>query len=148
MNRVDLTNLLNSATSKRGELVKQVGASVEECVMFKQVVCGVLLALAATQAQAGLCGGGLCVNKSVDANSTVRLVEYFIAGEEAKVTIDGDGDTDLDVYVYDEFGNLMDSDTDDLDYCIVRFIPRWTGKFVIKVVNLGNVYNEYTICTN
>ncbi len=36
----------------------------------------------------------------------------FRGGEYAYVIVSGDGDTDLDLYIYDENGNLIDSDTD------------------------------------
>ena len=45
-------------------------------------------------------------------------------------------------------GNLIASDTDYLDACICRWTPAWTGDFIIKVVNLGNVYNRFAIATN
>lgn len=72
----------------------------------------------------------------------------FRAGQTAIVTVIGDGDTDLDLYVYDENGNLIDKDADYSDDCVVTFTPRWTGVFVIKVVNRGNVYNSYVMRTN
>jgi hypothetical protein len=50
--------------------------------------------------------------------------------------------------VYDENGNLIASDTDYTDDCYVRFYPRWTGVFRIKIVNRGGVYNNYAIVTN
>ena len=56
-----------------------------------------------------------------------------------------DGDTDLDLYVYDENGILIASDTDSTETCVVRFWPKWTGAFRIEVRNLGTVYNRYEI---
>lgn len=72
----------------------------------------------------------------------------FKAGELARVTVNGDDDTDLDLYIYDSNMNLITKDIDYLDYCICTWTPRWTGKFYIKIVNLGNVYNEYVLQTN
>ena len=69
----------------------------------------------------------------------------FYGGESATVIIDGDRDTDLDLYVYNEFGTLIGSDTDGTDICVVRFTPGWTGSFRIVVQNLGSVYNQYEI---
>jgi hypothetical protein len=69
----------------------------------------------------------------------------FYGGELARVRVVGDGDTDLDVYVLDEYGNEIASDTDYTDNCEVIWQPRWTGRFTIRVVNLGSVYNRYTI---
>ena len=78
----------------------------------------------------------------------MTFYETFRGGEVSVVRINGDGDTDLDVYVYDENGNLIASDTDGLDFCVVRFVPSWTGQFRIVVRNLGGVYNRFTIDTN
>ena len=90
-----------------------------------------------------------CINAStyetVKANSTDRYTYRFYAGESVYIYVKGDGDTDLDLYVYDENGNLIDSDTDIGDTCLCTFTPKWTGRFTIKVKNLGRVYNRYQI---
>lgn len=72
----------------------------------------------------------------------------FWSKELAEVCVSGDGDTDLDLYVYDENGNLIESDTDYTDECVVRWVPAWTGNFIIKIVNRGALYNNYVIWTN
>ena len=97
---------------------------------------------------AGATNGAGRKNETVNANDTDTYVITFNGGEPAMVVVSGDGDTDLDLYVYDENGNLVASDTDYTDDCIVSWSPRWTGKFVIRVRNRGNVYNRYTIATN
>ena len=72
----------------------------------------------------------------------------FRGGSFAEVSLVGDGDTDLDLYVYDEYGNSVCSDSgwSDRAYCSWR--PRWTGVFSIEVRNLGSVYNRYRFATN
>ena len=72
----------------------------------------------------------------------------FWASELAEVCVSGDGDTDLDLYVYDANGNLIGSDTDYTDECVVRWVPAWTGTFIVKVVNRGALYNNFAIWTN
>lgn len=72
----------------------------------------------------------------------------FRAGEIASIAVVGDGDSDLDLYVYDENGELVAADEDDTDDCIVRWTPRWTGKYTVHVVNRGRLANEYGIATN
>lgn len=72
----------------------------------------------------------------------------FWANELAEVCVSGDGDTDLDLYVYDANGNLIGSDTDYSDDCVVRWVPAWTGTFIIRVVNRGALYNNFAIWTN
>ncbi|PQJ26936.1 hypothetical protein BSZ35_18605 [Salinibacter sp. 10B] len=85
----------------------------------------------------------------VSARSTDRWnLGSFRGGELAEVRVRGDGDTDLDCYVYDHNGNLIDSDTDYTDYCILRWTPRYTGSFRLYVRNLGSIWNGYYGATN
>ena len=84
----------------------------------------------------------------VRAHSTNVYHWTFVGREWEVLAVSGDGDTDLDLYVYDENGNLIAKDDDYSDDCLVRFIPRWTGRFTIKVVNRGHYTNRYTIATN
>jgi len=96
----------------------------------------------------GAVGGGQYNRTNVRAHGTDQYRIRFRAGQTAIVTAIGDGDTDLDLYVYDENGNLIDSDTDYTDNCVCTFTPRWTGTFTIRVVNRGGVYNNYVLRTN
>jgi hypothetical protein len=82
------------------------------------------------------------------AHSTDVYTITFRGREPAEVLVRGDGDTDLDLYVYDENGNFIASDTDLTDICYARWSPIWTGPFTVRIVNLGNVYNEYLLETN
>jgi hypothetical protein len=83
-----------------------------------------------------------------EAYSSVTYHDEFYGGELAEVLIIGDGDTDLDLFVYDENGNLIVSDTGSSDVCHCQWNPRWTGVFRIEVHNLGDVWNAYTLETN
>lgn len=69
----------------------------------------------------------------------------FNGGERADVAISGNGSSDLDLYVYDQNGNEVCHSTSygDDEHCI--FYPRWTGPFLIKVVNVGSYANYYRI---
>lgn len=96
----------------------------------------------------GAIGGPKYGTGSVNARSYTYYNAKFWANEVAEILVSGDGDTDLDLYVYDENGNLIESDTDYTDDCFVRFVPRWSGLFRIKIVNRGGVYNNYVIVTN
>lgn len=84
----------------------------------------------------------------VMANSSDVYRVNFYKDQTAEVAVSGDHDTDLDLYVYDENGNLIVSDTDYTDQCYVRWCPKWTGTFAIKIVNRGGVYNQYALVTN
>ena len=93
--------------------------------------------------------GGHCYTKDrVLAKEYTDYAVKFWANELAEVCLSGDGDTDLDLYVYDSNGNLIGSDTDYTDDCVVRWVPAWTGTFVIRVVNRGMVYNNFVLWTN
>ena len=96
----------------------------------------------------GAVGGPKRTVDRVRENSTDVYTINFVAGQLAEVALSGDGDTDLDLYVYDSNGNLIDKDDDYSDDCYVSWCPRWTGKFVIKVVNLGPLWNKYILVTN
>jgi hypothetical protein len=111
--------------------------------------CALCAALAANLANAGhVSGRRELEGATVDANSSVRYATTFLGGEMAEVVIMGDGDTDLDLFVYDENGNLVASDTDETDFGVCRWTPNWTGEFTVVVTNLGSVYNEFDIATN
>lgn len=86
--------------------------------------------------------------ETVRAGDTDTYRISFVAGYLAEILVSGDGDTDLDLYVYDSNGNLIESDTDYTDDCYVRWVPRWTGSFTVKIVNRGRVYNRYVMLTN
>jgi hypothetical protein len=96
----------------------------------------------------GAVGGPKGGTYEVFANCYNLFDVKFFANERATVVVSGDGDTDLDLFVYDEYGNLIGKDDDYSDDCVVNFNPRWTGKFTIKILNRGNVYNRYVIATN
>jgi hypothetical protein len=80
------------------------------------------------------------------ATDVYRLT--FRGGEVARVAVSGDGDTRLDLYVYDENGNPITSQVGPGDDCLASWVPRWTGVFVIRVVNRGLLPNRYVILTN
>lgn len=93
--------------------------------------------------------GGPCAAEDVVYGKDVNTYEVkFWANELAQVGVSGNGNTDLDLYVYDANGNLIGSDTDYSDECLVRWVPSWTGTFIIKVVNRGIYNNAFVILTN
>lgn len=84
----------------------------------------------------------------VQARDTDIWEIRFNGQELAEVGVAGDGDTDLDLYVFDSNGNLICSDTDYTDRMYCSWNPRRSGDFLIKIKNLGGVYNQYEILTN
>ena len=96
----------------------------------------------------GALGGPKYSKDKVLAKSTDTYTVKFWAEELAEVVVLGDGDTDLDLYIYDEGGHLIASDSDYTDQCVCRWVPAWTGSFTIKIINRGAVYNSYVLATN
>ena len=72
----------------------------------------------------------------------------FISGQLAEIALNGDGDTDLDLYVFDSNGHLIAKDDDYTDRCYVSWVPAWTGRFTVKIVNRGPIVNNYRLLTN
>ena len=101
-----------------------------------------------TGSHRGAVGGPRRGSYSVSAGCYNDFSVNFVKGYLAEVLVSGDGDTDLDLYVYDSNWNLIASSTDYSDDCYVNWIPRWTGRFTIRVVNRGGVYNNYVVVTN
>lgn len=115
---------------------------------IRRFVAAALLVTLPVTALAGAVGGPKYSSTQVNAGATDVFEVSFAAGEAATVLISGDGDTDLDLYVYDENGNLVASDTSSSDSASVSWTPLWTGAFRVEVKNLGNVYNRYVVMTN
>jgi hypothetical protein len=93
-------------------------------------------------------GGSIFRRFTVSSNCYQTFTVNCYGGEVTRVIVRGDGDTDLDLYVYDENGNLIASDTDLTDQCMVAFRPYWTGPFTVKIVNRGGLSNRYSISVN
>jgi hypothetical protein len=56
----------------------------------------------------------------------------FRAHQPGTVVVEGDYDTDLDCWLYDENGNIVDSDTDNTDICILEVTLRLGSTYVSK----------------
>lgn len=112
------------------------------------LVVAVLVVGAYAPAMAGAVGGPRYGRYRLGANSTHTFTVAFRGGEQARVILSGDGDTDLDVYVYDWYGNRVAVDADYTDDCYLSwYVPR-AGIYTIRVINRGNVYNDYELAMN
>lgn len=89
--------------------------------------------------------GGPSPDLRVPSKGTDTHEFTFRKGVKVTINVRGDGDTDLDLYVYDLNDKLIAKDDDLTDNCVVAFTPEETAKYRVKVVNLGSVYNEYSI---
>lgn len=113
-----------------------------------------LLALLAetTGGQArGRTSGPVAVRIRLDPGATWTAMAQemvFRAGERAEIRIEGDGDTDVDLFVLDEIGTPICARTGPSDREFCAWTPRWTGAFLVRMVNLGNVPNFVRFYTN
>lgn len=96
----------------------------------------------------GAVGGPKYLEGRVYGKDYVNYTCKFWGNELAEVVVIGDGDNDLDLYIYDNNGNLVASDTDYTDQCVCRWVPAWTGTFTIRIVNRGAIYSNFAIATN
>lgn len=91
------------------------------------------------------CGSGYV---TIAPNSYVMYTLTCRAGYVCEVGVVGGTHTDIDAYIYDANGNLIDSDADGSSSCYLSWVPRWTGSFVLQIVNRGRTPNTVNIITN
>lgn len=96
----------------------------------------------------GAVGGPKINSDRVLGRSVDSYFVSFRGGEVARIAVIGDGDTDLDLFVYDENGEEIVKDIDLTDRCLVQWTPKWTGKYRVRILNNGSVYNNYLLMTN
>jgi hypothetical protein len=70
---------------------------------------------------------------------------YFEEGEMVTVRVRGNHATDLDLSVDCPCGRTLAIDDDDNDDCVVRFRAPEDGLYTIRVENLDDLSNRYTI---
>lgn len=138
----------DNATSYNPEDVLAAGLALAGDDEFLLAMGAKAKAALADATKRGALNGPKYAYEVVNANSTDSYNIYFVGGQTAEIAVSGDHDTDLDLYVYDENGNLIVCDTDYTDQCYVRWCPRWTGNFNIRIKNRGSVYNRYALVTN
>jgi hypothetical protein len=114
----------------------------------KSLVLSAAALLTVSTADAGRVDGPVADSDRVNANGEVSYTEAFKGGDPAAVAVSGDGDTDLDLFIYDEADELVVSDTDLSDQCIVAWVPTKTQRYRIVIKNLGDVYNAYKMIAN
>jgi hypothetical protein len=116
--------------------------TVKASVVLAIVALSMLVGEAAAR---GPANGKVCKVDTVKANATDIYKIAFLGGQLAQVLVIGDGDTDLDLQIYDDMDNLVVQDLGPTDNCTIRFTPRTTGTYTIKVRNLGRVANRYAL---
>lgn len=102
------------------------------------VISGAVLTAGITAAAQAI----LRFTDTVAAFGTDRWIHFLDAGYH-RLEVQGDNDTDLDCWVSDLQGNLLGSDTDETDYCIIRWYQPRGKRLNFRIDNLGGVYNRY-----
>lgn len=103
-----------------------------------------------------LAGGALLTSGSAIAYEEVRqvgansidVIALHLCSPRANFAIEGDGDTDLDYWIYDSRGNEVWNDTSLSDRAytgVARTVNNTCEELQLRVQNLGNVYNQYTV---
>lgn len=86
----------------------------------------------------------------IAAGDVIQLRNVVFDGSQPAVVLAvGDGDGDVDLWVYDEnTDGVIGSDTDATSECVVRWVPRYTGPFRIRIANVGAIAEKYFILAN
>jgi hypothetical protein len=96
----------------------------------------------------GAVGGAMVSDEIIYGNSDQVIYQDFQADQPAVVVVMGMGEPDLDAFIYDEDMNLVAQDCG-CDYnCHISWVPSYTGRYYIRVVNNGNESKEFTLATN
>ena len=87
------------------------------------------------------------VRSDAESSQTYTL---SLCAPSVYLEVRGDGDTDLDFWLYDNFGNVVHTDTDNTDITFYTISNGSAGggrclPYRLKVQNFGNVYNNMTL---
>jgi len=99
----------------------------------------------ADEAIAAPVDGARLIFSRVNSHSSWYRAIDLRSGEATVISLHGDGDTDLDLFVYDAAGDLVIASEGLTDEESVWVLPFATGRFYIRVRNLGPVYNDCTL---
>ena len=89
--------------------------------------------------------GEVTTEGTVEGEEQVTFDAEFKAGQVAVAKLQGDGSGDMDLYVYDENGQEVASNLNYVDRCSVCWVPERTGRYTLKVQNLEDAQNRYTV---
>lgn len=85
----------------------------------------------------------------IEANSE-STIDINVCSSSVYLEANGDDDTDLDFWLYDNFGNVVHSDTDTTDITFYTISASGAGSgrclpYRLRVQNLGNIYNNMVL---
>lgn len=99
----------------------------------------VALMLTASLASASPVGGAKHDSDVLRPQQSVQYRNIYLRADEEwslRAIAEGD-DGDLDCYVYDDNDNLVGSDVDSTNTCVIDGTPKYTGRFTVRLVNHG-----------
>lgn len=97
----------------------------------------------------GAVGGPKIDYDSASPNGgTVRYTIAFYGNSFAEIAVNSLNGCDYDLYVYDQNGNAIVSDSSYSSCAYVSFCPRWTGPFFVVVKNRSRYSGAYQLLTN
>jgi hypothetical protein len=80
-----------------------------------------------------------------EANSSNTHRMRVRRGQNVRVVVAGEGDTNLDLFVYDPYGVEVSRDIRPDDNCVAYFRANAGGLYTMRVTNLGDVWNQYSL---
>jgi hypothetical protein len=104
--------------------------------LLGSIITLALLLLITVDGSAGAKGGQRRWTRKMDKNGEVYYKIEYIGGQTAEFAIIGDGSTDVDIFVMDQNGKVVASDTGFSDLGLVTWKPAQTQVYTIKVQNL------------
>lgn len=117
--------------------------------MFKMLMpflaCGIILV--SSNVAAGGLNGPERGKQTLGQEKEFKTFFVFKKESQAMIRVSGDGNSDLDCYLYDDNMRELDRDTSSDDQCRLWVIPKQTGKFHLRVINLGSI-NHFEFWTN
>jgi hypothetical protein len=92
--------------------------------------------------------GALRMVRDIPANGTWRFTVDARGGSVLRIHAAGDGDTDVDMVITDQNGNEVcaDRDYDAIPQC--GFVPAWSGRFTVRLINNGSVWTRTSVISN
>lgn len=109
-------------------------------------IIGLVSIFSVSTATAGDVSGVKIDRDIINPNDVIIYNDLVLErGVKTDILVKGDGDGDIDYYLYDYGDHLIDSYIDSTDTCYLTVVPKWTGKFSLKLKNNGDESSVFTV---